>query len=234
MEDFKTIGLIGGMSWESTVDYYKYINKIVNQKLGKIHSAKIQLHSVDYQEINNIQQEKGWSAVSEIVVNIARKLESSGADCILICCNTVHMIAEDVQSNITIPFIHIADAVGEEIKKIGLKKVALLGTKTTMEGGFFKERLKQKFDVESIIPNKKGREYLTDIILNELCKGVFLDETRKRIVAIIDELALEGAEGVILGCTELPMLIRPSDCKIKNFDTTLIHATSAVNFAFSK
>jgi aspartate racemase len=229
----KTIGLIGGMSWESSAVYYHHINKQVNEQLGGVHSAKILMYSADYDPLVELQRSGNWEEIANISIDISKKLENAGADCILICCNTVHIVAEQLQENISIPLIHIADVTGEEIKKNKISKVALLGTKFTMEKDFFKGRLKQKFNIDTILPDEADKDFVHHSIYNEFCKGIFNESTKTEILKIIDKLISEGAEGVILGCTELPMLIKPSDLSIPSFDTTLIHSTSAVTFALS-
>ncbi len=229
----KTIGLIGGMSWESTAVYYNHINKQVQERLGGVHSAKILLHSVDYANIVEMQLSNKWDEISSIVEGISLNLQHAGADCVLICCNTVHMAAEQLQTKLSIPFIHIADVTAQEINAQKLNKVALLGTKFTMEKAFFKDRLKQNFNIDTIIPDDEDKEYVHNAIYQEFCKGIFKEETKVELIKIIGRLKSKGAEGVILGCTELPMLIKPEDLDIPSFDTTGIHATSAIDFALS-
>ena len=229
----KTIGLIGGMSWESSAVYYKHINKQVNEQLGGVHSAKVLMYSVDYEPLVELQRSENWVEIANISIEISKKLQNAGADCLLICCNTVHMVAEQLQKNISIPLLHIADVTGEEITKSKISKVGLLGTKFTMEKDFFKGRLKQKFNIDTILPDEADKNFVHNSIYNEFCKGIFTEETKREILKIIDRLIAKGAEGVILGCTELPMLIKPTDLIIPSFDTTLIHSTSAVNFALS-
>jgi aspartate racemase len=229
----KTIGLIGGMSWESSAVYYNHINKQVNGKLGGVHSARVLMYSVDYEPLVELQRSENWVEIANISIEISKKLQNAGADCLLICCNTVHMVAEQLQNNLSIPLLHIADVTGVEITKSKISKVALLGTKFTMEKDFFRGRLKQKFNIDTILPNEADKNFVHNSIYNEFCKGIFTEETKIEILKIIDRLIAKGAEGVILGCTELPMLIKPTDLIIPSFDTTLIHSTSAVNFALS-
>lgn len=227
----KTIGLIGGMSWESSIEYYKLINELVKKKLGGVHSCKSIMHSVDFGEIEKLQHNGEWEKLTEIMVDIAKKLEKSGADCIVICTNTMHKMAEDIEKEVKIPLIHIADSVGENIVKLNLKKVALIGTKFTMEQDFYKERIRAKFGVEVIIPKESDKDIIHKVIYEELVKGQFRDESRQEYIRVIRELAKEGAEGVILGCTEIPLLIRANDVEIPIFDTTKLHSESAVEFA---
>lgn len=227
----KTIGLIGGMSWESSIEYYKLINELVKEKLGGVHSCKSIMNSVDFSEIEKLQHNGEWEKLTEIMVDIAKKLEKTGADCIVICTNTMHKMAEDIEREVKIPLIHIADSVGENIVKLNLKKVALIGTKFTMEQDFYKERIRNKFGIEVIIPNENDKNIVHRVIYEELVKGQFRDESRKEYIRIIRELTKEGAEGVILGCTEIPLLISQTDVEIPIFDTTKLHSESAVEFA---
>lgn len=230
----KTIGLIGGMSWESSIEYYKLINELVKEKLGGVHSCKCIMHSVDFAEIEKLQHNGEWEKLTEIMVDIAKKLEESGADCIVICTNTMHKMAEDIEKEVKIPLIHIADSVGENIIKLNLKKVALLGTKFTMEQDFYKERIREKFGIEVIIPNETDKNIIHKVIYEELVKGQFKDESRQEYIRIINELVKDGAEGIILGCTEIPLLIRDNDVEIPIFDTTKLHSESAVKYALEK
>jgi aspartate racemase len=226
----KTLGLIGGTSWVSTVDYYKLINQQINQRLGGLNAARLILYSMNYEEFKPPLDPKDWAAISEGLIKIAKNLEYSGAECLLLCANTPHMAADAIEKNIHIPLIHIAEETAREIKKQGLKKVGLLGTKLTMEQSFFRERL-LKYGIEPIIPGEEERDYIHGTIFNELGKGIFTPELKTKYLKMIDDLKGDGAEGIILGCTEIPLLIQQSDCKLPLFDTMLIHATAAVNFA---
>jgi aspartate racemase len=228
----KTLGLIGGTGWVSTVEYYRIINQQVNKRLGGLSSAKILLYSVNQQEFKPATQPAELNEFAEFLTEIAKRLETAGADCLLLCANTPHMAADILQQNIGIPLIHIAEATAKAIVKQGLKKVGLLGTKMTMEQAFYKDRL-AKFGITSIIPEEAQREYIHRTIMTELEKAILKEETRKKYLEIIDSLVQKGAEGVILGCTEIPLLIKQSDCKIPVFDTTEIHAMAAVEFALS-
>lgn len=226
----KTIGLIGGMSWESTITYYQIINETIKKKLGGLHSAKILLYSVDFDEIEKCQSSGNWEEAGKILTGIAKKLELAGADCIVICTNTMHKIALQMQQEIAIPILHIADTTICQLKKAKINKVGLLGTKYTMEEAFYKERLiKQGIDV--IIPDKKNVDIVNDIIFNELCLGIIKDASRKKFAAIIQSLKNQGAQGVILGCTEIGLLIQQKDSVLPAFDTTIIHAASAAEYA---
>jgi aspartate racemase len=229
----KTIGLIGGMSWESTVEYYRIINREVNRRCGGLHSAKIMMYSVDFAEIEGLMREGRWEEIGEHIAEIARKLEHGGADLLLLCTNTVHKVAEWIERATTVPFIHIADATGEEISRKKLKKVGLLGTRYTMEEDFYRNRLIENYGLTVVIPPDKKRGVVDDIIFNELCKGVIKRSSKDQFKEIIAELILGGAEGIILGCTEIPMLIKEEDGAVPLFDTTLIHALRAVDYALS-
>jgi aspartate racemase len=226
----KTIGLIGGTSWVSTVDYYRVINQETNRRLGGINSAKILLYSVNYHEFRLLADAGNWEEQTERIADIAIRLQQARADCILLCANTMHMVADRVQSKINIPLLHIADVTAREIENKKLNKVALLGTKFTMEQTFFTTRL-QKAGIESIIPNTTDREFIHHTIFEELGAGLFYPETKTRYLSIIDGLLQQGAEGIIFGCTEIPLLIPPAECSFPVFDTLEIHAKNAVAFA---
>jgi len=227
----KTIGLIGGMSWESTLEYYRIINETVKEKLGKNHSAKCLLYSVDFAEVGKLQHEGKWNELAQLMVNAAQRLEKGDADFIIICANTMHKVAEDVQNNVNIPILHIVDAVAEKILAKGLAKVGLLGTKFTMEEDFYKKRLNEKFAIDVIIPDTKEMEIIHNVVYNELCQGVINPASREKFKEVIKNLNVKGAEGVILGCTEIPLLIKQEDVEIPVFDTTSIHAKAAVELA---
>ena len=226
----KTVGLLGGMSWESSLFYYKAINEGVKAKLGGLHSAKIAMVSVDFEEIEKLQHAGDWQKLGEILAKEARNIERAGADCLLICTNTMHKVAPQVQNAIDIPLIHIADATAKALIKDGIKKVGLLGTAFTMEQDFYKSRLQEQ-GLEVVVPNKDDRELVHSVIYNELCLGECKVVSKEAYLKIINNLAKDGAEGVILGCTEIGMLVNSSDTEIKLYDTTYIHAQSAVDFA---
>lgn len=228
----KVIGLIGGMSWESSAEYYKIINETVKKRLGGLHSAKILMYSVDFEEIEVLQHAGEWDSLTALMVDAAQKVEKGGADCIVICTNTMHKMADEVQSSIDIPLLHIADATAEKICAQGLKVIGLLGTKFTMEEEFYKGRLTH-YGITTVIPDNNERTIIHDIIYNELCLGVIKDESKEKMKEIIKNLVLTGAEGVILGCTEIPLLIKQKDCSVPLFDTTFIHAEAAVDFALT-
>ena len=227
----KTIGLIGGMSWESSAEYYRLINQQVKAKLGGLHSAKILMFSLDFAEIEKLQSQGKWDQAGEILIRAAQGLEKGGADFILICTNTMHKLAGDIQQNISIPLLHIADATGLEIKKTTIKKIGLLGTKFTMEQDFYKGRLKDQFGFEVLIPDAADRQMVHDVIYRELCLGTIQSASKEKYKKIIDRLVAKGAEGVILGCTEISLLINQKDSLVPLFDTTKIHAAAAVDKA---
>lgn len=222
----KTIGLIGGMSWESTVTYYQIINETIKKQLGGLHSAKILLYSVDFAEIEKCQADGDWEKSAEILSETAINLEKAGADFIVICTNTMHKVAPQIQSKINIPVIHIAEATAHELKENSIKKVALLGTKYTMTQDFYKSKIKEA-GIEVIVPDEKDIETVNDIIYNELCLGNILQTSKEKYIEIIEKLSKKGAEGVILGCTEIGLLINQKDTSLPVFDTTKIHAEKA-------
>lgn len=227
----KTIGLIGGTSWESTQDYYHIINKEVSEKLGGLHSAKIILYSVDFEEVIKYENQGKWDKVAKIIIDAAKRVESAGADFILICTNTLHKLADDVKKNMRIPLIDIRDITADKVKSSGFKKVGLLGLKPTMEEDFYKGKLSKKHGIEVVIPNKEERQIVHSIILNELCLGKIKKSSKGQFKKIINNLINNGAEAVILGCTELSLLIQQKDVKVLLFDTTRIHAETAVEYA---
>lgn len=229
----KTIGLLGGMSWESTALYYQQINKMVHGKLGKLHSAKVIINSVDFEEIAALQAKGLWQEAGAYLAEQAQNLEKAGAECILVCTNTMHKIAPQIEDAITVPFIHIADATAKEIVSQDIGKVALLGTAFTMEQDFYKARL-QGHGIDVIIPNEADRKIVHDIIYEELCLGVINPDSRQKYETIVEALIAEGAEGIILGCTEICMLIGELKFSVPLFDTTTIHAKEAVSFSLNE
>lgn len=226
----KTIGLIGGMSWESTIPYYKIINEEVKHRLGGLHSAKIVLYSVEFDEIEQCQSSGDWEKSGNILGKAAQGLEAAGADFLLICTNTMHKVAPQVASMVHIPIVHIADATADELEKSHIRRVGLLGTKYTMTQDFYKQILIDR-GIEVVIPDGPDIEIVNDVIFHELCLGELKDESRRQFQRIIDSLKGKGAEGVILGCTEIGMLIQQSDSSLPVFDTTLIHAKRAAELA---
>lgn len=230
----KTIGLIGGMSWESTKIYYELINKKIQQLMGGFHSAKIILNSVDFAEVEKLQHEEKWTDLCRMMSETAHNLEKFGADIILLCTNTMHLCSDSITRNISVPFLHIAEATGEVISAQKISKVGLLGTRFTMENDFYKTVLNQKFGVEVIVPEEPERVLVHQIIYKELVHGVIKNESREKIKSIIRNLQKNGAGGVILGCTEIPLLISEKDTEIPVFDTTKIHAHAATLMAIEK
>jgi aspartate racemase len=226
----KTIGLIGGLTWHSTAAYYKVLNEMVNEKLGGVHAAKIILHSVNFAEIKVLTEAQDWNGIASIICKAAKGVEQAGADCILIGANTMHKIAAEIQAAINIPVIHIAECAAAAIKEKGLSKIALLGTKYTMQLDFYKNIL-TAHHIETIIPDAEAVEYINNSIYNEFSKGIFLPETKQQYLNIIQHLMQQGAQGFILGCTEIPLLIQQQDCTAPLFDTGLLHAKAAVDFA---
>ena len=226
----KTIGLIGGMSWESTVSYYQLINETIKEKLGGLHSAKILLYSVDFAEIERYQASGDWDKSAEVLSQIAQNLEQAGADFIVICTNTMHKVAPQIQKTISIPILHIAQATADTLLENGIKKVGLLGTKYTMTQEFYKEKLLEA-GLEVVIPDQAGVEEVNRIIYDELCLGQIKESSKQAYLAIIDDLKNAGAEAVILGCTEIGLLVKQEDTDVPLFDTTVIHAQKAAEFA---
>jgi len=229
----KKIGLIGGMSWESTQIYYKIINQKVRSILGGFHSAKCIMESVDFSEIQKLQVENDWDALNEKMISAATNLKDAKAEVLVICANTMHLCSDAITEKVDLPLLHIAEATGEKVKEAKLKKVLLLGTKFTMERDFFKNILANNFHIEVLIPNEVDREIVHNVIYEELVQGEINAGSRGQYVRIIYEAVKNGAEGVILGCTEIPLLIQPTDVSIPTFDTTQIHAEKAVEFALS-
>ncbi|WP_372641616.1 aspartate/glutamate racemase family protein [Ancylomarina sp.] len=227
----KRIGLIGGMSWESSIVYYELINKKVRETLGGFHSCKSLMDTVDFDHIVKLQHDDEWDELDKIMIDSAKRLERAGADIIVLCTNTMHLCSPAIKASISIPFLHIAEATGMEIRSKGIKKVALLGTKFTMEKDFYKEVLTNQFGIEVIIPTDAERAQVHQIIYGELVQGKIKDESRQIYQTIIQNLEVRGAEGVILGCTEIPLLISDSDVNIPTFDTTTLHAVKAVEWA---
>lgn len=224
----KTIGLLGGMSWESTAGYYKAINEGVKNKLGGLHSAQIAMFSVDFEPIEKLQRAGDWDGAAIILSEAARNVEAAGADFLLICTNTMHKVAPQIEQAIQIPILHIADATAEVLVKNSIKTVGLLGTAFTMEQEFYKERLRNKYGLEVIVPNAIDRKIVHSVIYNELCFGKVEQNSKKEFLRIINELSQSGAEAVILGCTEIGMLVKQSDTAVTLYDTTKIHANKAV------
>ncbi len=229
----KTIGLIGGMSWESSLEYYRVINRTVKERLGGLHSARSLMYSVDFAEIETLQHEGKWKEAATVLAAAGMSLQRGGADFVILCTNTMHKVVEEIQGSLDIPILHIADATAEQIKGRGLDRVGLLGTRFTMEEDFYKGRLSRRHGLEVIIPGPMEREAVHRVIYDELCLGRMEQESRALFVAIMRRMVQEGAQGIILGCTEIGLLVGDRDCDVPLFDTTRIHAVAAVNYALA-
>ncbi|MDH4271177.1 MAG: aspartate/glutamate racemase family protein [Candidatus Aminicenantes bacterium] len=229
----RTLGLLGGMTWHSTVDYYRLINEGIHERLGGSHSAEMVLLSVDFGPVEALQERGDWAAMGRIMAAAARRLEAAGAAGLVICANTMHRLADDVTAVVRIPLLHIADATAAEVKKRGLRRVGLLGTRYTMELDFYRGRLESKHGLTVVVPEEPGRTTVHEVIYKELGLGIVREESRRAYVAVIEDLGRRGAEGVILGCTEIPLLVRPQDSPLPVFDTTALHAAAAIDFALS-
>ncbi|MEJ6529232.1 aspartate/glutamate racemase family protein [Exiguobacterium sp. USCH10] len=230
----KKIGMLGGMSWESSLEYYRMMNEEVKTILGGTHSANCLLYSFDFQQIERLQHEGKWDELTRIMVEEAMNLKKAGANLIVICTNTMHLVAPSIEAATSLPVLHIADVTGHAIKQENLKKVALLGTRFTMESSFYRDLLKERYEIELMIPNEEDRQCIHDIIYDELIFGILTEASRLAYTRIIESLQADGAEGVILGCTEIPLLIQQQHVSIPLFDTTYLHATAAVRKALEQ
>lgn len=226
----RTIGLVGGTGWISTLEYYRIMNETVNRRLGGLQSARCILYSFNYGDIDRLNQQDDLPGVLSLVVDAARRLAGAGADCILLCANTLHLFAGEVEKQIALPLLHIADATARAVKDKGLSRVGLLGTRYTMERDFYRKKLNQA-NIEVLVPDKVEREFIHQAIMTELLKEIIRHDTKSRFMEIINKLAASGAEGIVLGCTEIPLLIGPADTHLPVFNTTVIHALAAVEFA---
>jgi aspartate racemase len=229
----KTIGLIGGISWESTALYYRQLNEAVRARLGGLHSAKIVLYSVDFDEVARLQRDGDWDQAGLLFADIARRLEAAGADMLLICANTMHKVAPAVEAAVGIPLLHVADAVADPIRQAGLTTVGLLGTRFTMEQDFYRDRLREQHGLMVLIPAEDDCGLVHRVVYDELCMGKVLPASRAQFVRIMDDLVARGAQAIILGCTEFAMLIGAADATVPLFDTTSVHAQAAVDWALS-
>lgn len=229
----KTIGLIGGMSWESSLEYYRILNETTKSRLGGLHSAKCILYSVDFAEIEALQHQDRWEAAAQLMIAAGQSLERAGADFIVLCTNTMHKLADKIQANTRIPFLHIADATAQKIIAGGLKNIGLLGTRFTMEHDFYKGRLIDKHALDVITPDDKDRETVHRVIYDELCLGIVKQESKEQYIRIMEKLVRAGAEGIILGCTEIELLVHDEDSQVPLFPTTKLHAIAAVEYALS-
>lgn len=227
----KTIGLIGGMSWESSIEYYRIINEVTKSKLGGLHSAKSVMYSVDFAEIEILQHQNRWQEATALMVSAAQSVERAGADFVVLCTNTMHKLADEIEANIQVPFLHIADATAKKIQSSGIQKIGLLGTRFTMEQDFYRGRLVDKHGLEVLIPSDEEREVVHRVIYEELCLGIINPASRKQYIEIMNSLVELGAEGIILGCTEIELLVRNGDVTVGLFPTTRIHAEAAVEKA---
>jgi len=227
----KTIGMIGGMSWESSLEYYRIMNQAVKEKLGGFHSAPCILYSVDFNDVEKLQHQGDWESLTRLMIEAAQRVKKAGADFLVICTNTMHKMADEVQGAIQIPLLHIADVTAEAVKANGQSRVGLLGTKFTMEQDFYKGRLQEIHGIDVLIPEDKERQVIHDILYNELCLGEIKELSKGKFQSIIQNLVKRGAQGVILGCTEIPLIVRQEDYKIPLYDTTALHSRAAVDFA---
>ncbi|EME3968755.1 aspartate/glutamate racemase family protein [Vibrio fluvialis] len=229
----KTIGMIGGMSWESTLSYYKAINEGIKAALGGLNSAQICLYSVNFEPIEKLQHEGKWDETAQLLVQAAKSVEAGGADFLLICTNTMHKVAPEIEEQISIPILHIADATAKQLQQDGIERVGLLGTRFTMEQEFYKGRLQQQFGIDVLIPDAEQRQQVHRVIYEELCLGTIRPESRAQYVEIVEDLHRRGAQAVILGCTEIALLIQQHDTDVPLYDTTKIHAEQAVQLALT-
>ncbi|MEA3441263.1 MAG: aspartate/glutamate racemase family protein, partial [Chloroflexota bacterium] len=229
----KTIGLLGGMSWESSIEYYRIINQAVRERLGGFHSARCVMYSVDFAEIETAQSQGKWDEVAAQLIDAARNIELAGADFLLICTNTMHKFSEQIQEQIDIPLLHIADATADAVRNAGIDTIALLGTRVTMEEDFIRGRLENQHNLRVLIPDKQEREIINHVIYQELVVGKIILSSKQKYIEIIDQLVGRGAQGVILGCTEIGLLVKADDVEIPIFDTAYIHALSSVNYALT-
>jgi aspartate racemase len=230
----KTIGLIGGMSWESSIEYYRIINQTVKARLGELHSAKSLMYSVDFAEVEILQHHGRWTEAAEMLVDVAKRLENSGAVLILLCTNTMHKVADDIQANVKIPFLHIADATAQRVLASGIRTIGLLGTRFTMEEEFYKGRLSRNYGLRVMVPDAQEREIVHRVIYDELVVGRIEPSSKAQYVRIIEQMIRQGVEGIILGCTEIGLLIHQEDSQVPLFDTTRIHAEAAVEYALKE
>ncbi|HEY0502990.1 MAG TPA: aspartate/glutamate racemase family protein [Lysobacter sp.] len=223
----KTLGLIGGMSWESTVPYYRLINQTVKERLGGLHSARLLLYSVDFAQIEKLQHAGDWAAAGEVLADAARALKAGGAELLVICTNTMHKVADAVEAASGLPLLHIGDPTGEEIRRAGLQRVGLLGTRFTMEQDFYRQRLVERHRLDVLVPEADERDTVHRVIYDELCQGVVREESRAQYRRVMDGLVARGAQGIILGCTEIGLLVGEGDAAVPLFDTTSLHARAA-------
>jgi len=230
----KVIGLIGGMSWNSTLEYYRIINESFTRRLGGLHSVRLVLYNLDFDEIQRAQHEGRWDDITRVLVDAGNAVKRAGADFLVICTNTMHKVADDVEEKVSLPLLHIVDVTGDAIRERGMHRIGLLGTRFVMKEPFYQERLRDRFAIELLVPGEDDIDTIHQIIYNELCEGKIKASSRRVCADIISRLVNEGAEGIVLGCTELPLLIQPSDIHAPIFDTTRLHAEAAVNLALAE
>jgi aspartate racemase len=230
----RTIGLIGGISWASTLEYYRIINKTVQERIGGEASAKLVMYSVDFSELRSAQKQRGWGAVAEMFIDISRRLQAAGAEFLVMGANTVHIVADRIEEAVDMPLLHIADATAGAIRAAGMGKVGLLGTKYTMREEFYRVRLKERHGIDVVVPGDEDILRIDSIIFGELVRDVFREESRREVLRIAGALAEEGAEGIVLGCTELPLLVKAEQMPIPSFDTLAIHAVAAAELAMAR
>lgn len=230
----KTIGLIGGMSWESSIEYYRIINECTRARLGGLHSARSLMYSVDFADVEVLQHAGKWAEAANMLAKTATSLERGGADFIILCTNTMHKVADEIQAAVNIPLLHIADATAQRIRAAGIQTVGLLGTRFTMEEDFYRGRLAQKFGLKVLVPQEEARTIVHRVIYDELVVGKVVPDSRTKYLGIMEQLVGEGAEAIILGCTEIGLLVHAQDCQVPLFDTTLIHAEAAVEYALQE
>lgn len=230
----KTIGLIGGMSWESSLEYYRIINTLVRDRRGGFSSARSIMYSVDFAEMESLMREGKWEIIADLLSSAGKRLESAGAGCVLLCTNTMHLVADEIQHALSVPLIHIADTAAAAMKKDGIQRAALLGTRFTMEKDFYRGRIASRHGIDVLVPEEKERTAVHEIIFNELVMGTINPASRERLKGIMAELTGRGAGGIILGCTELPLLARPEDAAVPLYDTTALHAEAAVNWMLNR
>jgi aspartate racemase len=230
----KVIGLIGGMSWNSTLEYYRIINESFTRRLGGPHSARLVLYNLDFDEIQRAQHKGRWDDITNILVDAGNAVKRAGVDFLVICTNTMHKVADEVEEKVGLPLLHIVDVTGDAIGEQGLHRIGILGTRFVMKEPFYQERLRDRFDIELLTPREDDIDTIHQIIYNELCEGKIKASSRRVCADIISRLVNEGAEGIVLGCTELPLLIQPSDIHAPIFDTTRLHAEAAVNLALAE
>ena len=230
----KTIGLIGGMSWESTVPYYRQVNEGIKARLGGLHSAKVVLYSVDFHEIEQLQRDGDWDTAGEVLGDAARRVQAAGADLLVLCTNTMHKVAPQMEAAVSIPLLHIADATGAAITAAGHRMVGLLGTRFTMEQDFYRQHLQDRHGLQVLVPDADDRRIVHDVIYDELCRGVIRDPSRDAYRRVMDDLVARGAQAIILGCTEISLLVGPQDARVPLFDTTALHASAAVEAALTE